>query len=77
MFFHTDTAVLTGSLSWVKVDDENRTTARLLLTLTLSHSQFPEAAVGDRVYVNGAQVDFGDGENTGGLPMELKVCRYV
>jgi subtilisin-like proprotein convertase family protein len=68
-----DTAVLTGSLTWVKVDGESRTTARLLLTLTLSHSQYPEASEGDSVHVSGAQVEFGDGE-TGGdtlLPMQV------
>ena len=69
-----DAAVLTGSLTWVKVDNESRTTARLLLTLTLSRSQYPEVSEGDTVYVSGAQVEFGDGETGGDTPLPMQVC---
>ena len=70
---HSDTAVLTGSLTWAKEDDENRTTARLFLSLTLALSQFPGASEGGRVYVTGALVDFGDGETSGDAPMPMEV----
>lgn len=66
--------MLTGSLTWVKADDENRTMARFLLTLTLSHSQFPEASEGEVVHVTGALVDFGDGETSGESPLRMKAC---
>ena len=65
---------MTGSLTWVKVDGESRTTARLLLTLTLSHSQYPEASEGDSVHVSGAQVEFGDGETGGDTPLPMQAC---
>ena len=77
--FAADSAVLTGSLTWVKVDDENRTTARFSLTLSLSLSQYPTtittpaAVVGERVPVPGAVVKYGDGDTTGEEPMIMEV----
>ena len=68
-----DSAVLAGSLTWVKLDSENRTTAQFSLTLSLSHSQYPSSEVGDRVYVTGSVVEYGDGETTGDGPLAMKV----
>ena len=68
-----DSAVLTGSLIWVKFDGENRTTAQFSLTLSLSRSQYPSAVTGDRVYVTGGVVEFGDGETTGNDPLPMEV----
>ena len=68
-----DSSVLTGSLTWGKIDNENRTTARFSLTLSLSRSQFPTAAVGKSVFIAGAVVEYGDGETTGDNPMKMEV----
>lgn len=68
----SDVAVLTGSLTWVKIDDENRTTAKFSLTLTLSRSQYREVGVGDSVDVRGALVEFGDGETSGDAPLTME-----
>ena len=71
--FSVDSAVLTGTLTWVKVDsNESRTTAQFTLTLSLSHSQYPEASVGDGVEVRGALVKFGDGETNGDTPLLME-----
>ena len=72
-FKTSDSAVLTGALTWVKLNGENRTTARFSLTLSLSHSQYPSAKVGDRVYVTGALVSYGDGETSGDNPLSMEV----
>ena len=60
---------------WKKETDDSRTTARLLLTLSLTSSLFPNASVGGMVYVRGGVVDFGDGVTYGeeGLEMEVRV----
>ena len=74
--FFSDTAVLSGSLTWARREDENRTTAQLLLSLSLLYSQFPMAREGDRVKVAGATLDFGDGVVLEDmmLPLEVQLC---
>ena len=72
----TAEAVLSGMMTWERPSGYGRTTAQFTLTLILSHTLFPNASAGGVVVMPG-RVDFGDGESSEGMDMEVGVCLFV
>lgn len=66
IFHSTDEAVISGSLSWESALENGRTAARLLLTLTLDRSYYPDinsTHVGVATIPIPGVLKFGDGSN--------------